>query len=56
MQWDEKELDMQFTPNVYFWTPNPEILAKALNASTWDICPLGVWVLHDYPHLCIWIK
>ena len=22
MQWDEKELDTQFTPNVYFWTPN----------------------------------
>ena len=31
MQWDEKELDTQFTPNVYFWTPNSEILAKALN-------------------------
>ena len=30
MQWDEKELDIQFTPNVYFWTPNSEILAKAL--------------------------
>ena len=31
MQWDEeKKLDTQFTPNVYFWTPNPEILAKAL--------------------------
>ena len=30
MQWDEKELDTQFTPNVYFWTPNSEILAKAL--------------------------
>ena len=32
MQWDEKELDTQFTPNVYFWTPNSEILAKALAA------------------------
>ena len=30
MQWDEKELDTQFTPNVYFWTPNSEILAKAV--------------------------
>ena len=30
MQWDEKELDTQFTPNVQFWTPNSEILAKAL--------------------------
>ena len=30
MQWDEKELDTLFTPNVYFWTPNSEILAKAL--------------------------
>ena len=30
MQRDEKELDTQFTPNVYFWTPNSEILAKAL--------------------------
>ena len=30
MQWDEKELDTQFTPNEYFWTPNSEILAKAL--------------------------
>ena len=30
MQWDEKELDTQITPNMYFWTPNSEILAKAL--------------------------
>ena len=30
MQWDEKELDSQLTPSVYFWTPNFEILAKAL--------------------------
>ena len=29
MQWDEKALDTQFTPNVYFWTPSSEILAKA---------------------------
>ena len=29
MQWDEKELDTQFTPNMYVWTPNSEILAKA---------------------------
>ena len=29
MQWDETELDTQFTPNVYIWTPNSEILAKA---------------------------
>ena len=28
MQWDEKELDIQFTPNVHFWTPNSEILAR----------------------------
>ena len=28
MQWDEKESDTQFTPNVYIWTP--KILAKAL--------------------------
>ena len=31
MHWDEKELDTQFTPNVYFWTPSTEILAKALH-------------------------
>ena len=31
MQWDEKDLDTQFTPSVYFWTPNSEILAKALD-------------------------
>ena len=31
MQWDEKELDTQFTQNVYFWTPSSEILAKALS-------------------------
>ena len=31
MQWDGKELDTQFTPNVYSWTPNSEILAKALH-------------------------
>ena len=30
MQWDKKELDTQFTTNVYFWIPNSEILAKAL--------------------------
>ena len=24
MQWDEKELDTKFTPNVYIWTPNSE--------------------------------
>ena len=30
MQWDEEDLDTQFIPNVYFWTPNSEILAKAL--------------------------
>ena len=27
MQWDEKEFDTQFTPKVYFWTPNSEIVA-----------------------------
>ena len=27
---DEMELDTQFTPNVYFWTPYFEILANAL--------------------------
>ena len=31
MQWDEKELDTQFIPNVYFWIPNSEILTKALS-------------------------
>ena len=30
MQWDEKELDTLFTQKVYVWTPNSEILAKAL--------------------------
>ena len=30
MQWDEKELDTQFTPNVHIWTPNSEILDKAM--------------------------
>ena len=34
MQWDEKELNTQFTPNVYFWTSNSEILAKALAFGT----------------------
>ena len=29
MQWNEKELDAQFIPNVHFWTPNSEILPKA---------------------------
>ena len=33
MQWDEKELNSQFTPNVYFGTPSSEILAKALACS-----------------------
>ena len=28
MQWNEKELDAQFIPNVHFWTPNSEILPK----------------------------
>ena len=31
IQWDEKELGTHFTPNMYFWTPNSEILAKALD-------------------------
>ena len=31
MQRDVKEMDTQFTSNVYFWTPNSEILAKALS-------------------------
>ena len=54
--WDEKELDTQFTPikspNVYFWTPNSKILAKALHNTfgfkflqpsyqTWQSCTLG---------------
>ena len=30
MQWDKKVLETQFTLNVYIWTPNSEILAKAL--------------------------
>ena len=30
MQRDEKELDTQFTPNVHFWTPDSQIMAKAL--------------------------
>ena len=34
MQWDEQELGTQFTPNVFFWTPNSEILAKALGEGT----------------------
>ena len=43
MQWDEKELDTQFTPNVYFWTLNSGILAKALirvgvSVSHWSNC------------------
>ena len=33
MQWDKTELDTQFTTNVYFWTPNSEILAIALHYS-----------------------
>ena len=41
MQWDEKELDTQFAPNVYFWTPNSEILANALLLSITD------YVFHD---------
>ena len=35
MQWNEKELDTQFSPNVYFWTPNSKILAKALDIDTY---------------------
>ena len=38
MQWEEKELDTHFTPRVYFWTPNSEILAKAL---LWTEVELG---------------
>ena len=30
MQWDKKVLETQFTANVYIWTPNYEIMAKAL--------------------------
>ena len=42
MQWDEKEFDTQFSPNVYFWTPNSEILAKALIQTTRDV------IIRDY--------
>ena len=31
MQWDEMELDTQFNPEMYFRTPNSQILAKALS-------------------------
>ena len=41
MQWDEKEKnwDTQFTSNVYFWTPNSEILVKApmYRANPWTL-------------------
>ena len=33
IQWDKKELNTQVTPNVYFWTPNSEILATAMPAA-----------------------
>ena len=39
MQWDEKELDTRFTPNVYFWIPNSGILAKALLSSENNYLP-----------------
>ena len=40
MQWDEKELATQFTQNLYFWTPNSEILATALFFMSIEICIL----------------
>ena len=54
MQWDKKELDTQFTTNVYFWTPNSEILAKALELEhcfslRWMTLQLSVLIVHlDY--------
>ena len=36
-QWEEKELDTQFTPKVYFWTPNSEILAEALTVTEAEV-------------------
>ena len=48
MQWDEKELDTQFTPNVYFWTPNSDILAKALGVGVmnWSTVLVGPSLCH----------
>ena len=42
LQWDEKELYTQFDPNyAYFWTPNSEILAKALVQKTTNCVKLN---------------
>ena len=43
MQWDENELDTQFTPNVYIWTSNSEILAKALCHTLWSCDAAAMW-------------
>ena len=47
MQWDEKELDTHFTPNVYFWTPTSEILAKALSRDQIQYMPVYGKVVWD---------
>ena len=57
MQWDEKELDIQFTPNVYmyFWTPNSEILAKALDGTCTVYLKLILSILDIKTHVtCHW--
>ena len=52
MQCDEKELDTQFTPNLYFWTPNSEILAKDLDKLKCLKEAQNYWILlHMYPVL-----
>ena len=54
MQWDEKELDTQFTLNVYFWTPNSEILAKALVPAKGCEC-MQVYSHCSAGHTIIWV-
>ena len=48
MQWDEKELDTHFAPNMYFWTPNSEILAKALIHTGTCTLSMGTFRSHIY--------
>ena len=48
MQWDKKELDTLFYPNVYFGKPNSEILPKALS---WQIVKIRFFeyvLWHNY--------
>ena len=56
MQWNEKELDTQFTPNVYFWTPNSEILAKALILAQQMDINIQSWDVSIYTEMCTYYR